>query len=94
MKTLIISILAFAGLSLLAPTAEAGYYERYVKYYDRCGRPVYGQVYRDDYRRSYSHRGSYNHRRTYYSPGSSYRSYSRRTQYCAPRGRFSIRFGF
>jgi hypothetical protein len=48
MKTILLCAIALGFLTSFAPKAEAGYYERYVRYYDRCGRPVYGYIYRDD----------------------------------------------
>jgi hypothetical protein len=91
MKTLLFAALSFAALTSLAPRAEAGYYERYVQYYDHCGRPVYAYVYRDDCRPGY--RPAYVRTRpVYYAP---------RRNTCAPRSqvfisrpRLSVAFGF
>ena len=90
MKTLLLSILAFLGLAAFAPHAEAGYPCRYVRYYDHCGRPVYGYTYR-----SYSYRPAY-----VYRPASYYRPRAYYYDSCAPRYSyysrppFSIHFGF
>lgn len=88
MKTLLLSILAFVGLVAFAPQAEAGYRDRYVRYYG--GRPVYGYPYR-----SYSYRPTY-----FYRPAYVYGPRIRYYDSCAPRysyysrPRFSIHFGF
>ena len=81
MKTLLLSILAFLGLAAFVPQAEAR--QRYVRYYDHCGRPVYGYTYR-----SYSYRPAYVYRpRVRYYDSCAPRYYS-------SRPRFSFHFGF
>lgn len=85
MKTLLLSILAFVGLAAFVPQAEASHRERYVRYYDRCGRPVYAYVYRDD---CYSYRPAY-----FYRPRVRYYD-SCAPRYYYSRPRFSLSFGF
>ena len=95
MKTLIISMLALLGFSLLAPTAQAGDCRRYVQNYDPCGRPVYGYVHDNCRHRTYT-RTSYRYypptRRVYYP--TRYRYAVPPVRYRAPRPGVSIRFGF
>jgi hypothetical protein len=50
MKKLLLATLFLGGLSLFASSASADCYERVFVGYDRCGRPVYEEVYRPSYR--------------------------------------------
>lgn len=93
MKKLLFAAIALAGFAAIAPDAQAGHRERYIRYYDHCGRPVYGYIYRDD---CYYDRPRVYYRRpvrTYY--------YSNYYDDCAPRYRYyrssprvSFHFGF
>lgn len=70
MKKLRIASLLLTGLTTLLPSARADCHERVLLGYDRCGHPVYGEVYRPS-------RESYEERPTYYreAPPVRYRSY-------------------
>ncbi len=90
MKKLLLSALLFTALSPLVSTARAGHTESYVRYYDHCGRPVYGYVHVDDYPR---HRDC---DRDYDRPSRSYgyESCAPRVRYYESRPRVSFSFGF
>jgi hypothetical protein len=81
-KILLILAMGVGGLVFAPTTAEASgeCWERYVRYYDHCGRPIYGYVARPVYRSYYApryyhvpryHRG-YSDRRYYGRSGTSF----------------------
>jgi hypothetical protein len=85
MKKLLLSLIVLAGFAGVAPQAEAGHRDRYVRYYDDCHRPVYG--YREvrvvrHYRPSY-----------YCAPRVRYYD-DCGPRYYRSRPRFSFNFGF
>ena len=73
MKKLFLSVLLVAGITALAPKAQA-WDQRRIIYYNEYGRPVYGYVNDDDncdYRSRYvSYNGGYydNYQPRYYQP--------------------------
>lgn len=93
MKKLIFAFLLFLGVAAVAPQAWAGHDScgtRVIRYYDNCGRPVYGWV-----EQRYS-----NPSPVYYAPVRRYEdygpSYHPRPQYRCydSRPRVSFSFGF
>jgi hypothetical protein len=95
MKKLLIATLLLTGLTAFLPSAQADCRERVFVGYDRCGHPVYREVYRPRY--SY-----YDERPQYYraAPQARYRSYDDDRSRCRerePRRHFSplsFVFGF
>jgi hypothetical protein len=70
MKKLLIASMLLTGLAAFAPSASAWHGDREFVGYDRCGRPVFSEVYRP---RTYcDERPSYR-----YAPPVRYRSYDR-----------------
>ena len=88
MKKILFSALLLASFVTLASSAEASCTKRVLVGYDRCGHPVYREVYVQEH----------------YQPRSNYRSYGydrscddRRSHYSSrydSRPRFSVRIGF
>jgi len=97
MKKLLIATLLLTGLTSLVSTASADHRERAFAGYDRCGNPVYREVYRETYRPSRSY---YEERPTYYreAPPVRYRSYEEERPRCRETRRhispLSFIFGF
>ena len=77
MKKLLIATILATGLTAFLPSASADCGERVFVGYDRCGRPVYQQVYRQNYR-SYDYQPAYQQS---YEPRQSYYSEPRETRY-------------
>ncbi|MDQ3622319.1 MAG: hypothetical protein M3463_07510 [Verrucomicrobiota bacterium] len=93
MKKLLFAFLLFVGVAAVAPQAQAGHDScgtRVIRYYDNCGRPVYGYV---QQRYSYPRPVYYAPVRRYYDSRPSY--YSRPQNRCYDsRSRISFSFGF
>ena len=76
MKKLLIASLLLTGLAAFAPSAVARDYDREFVGYDRCGRPVYREVYRPRYHCDERPRYHHDDRPTYrYAPPVRYRSH-------------------
>ena len=105
MKKLLIATILATGLTAFLPSASADCGERVFVGYDRCGRPVYQQVYRQNYR-SYdyqpAYQQSYEPRQSYYSEPreTRYRDYeddrcyAKKKKQCEPRFRSPLSFIF
>ena len=106
MKKLLIATILATGLTAFLPSASAHDSERVFVGYDRCGRPVYQEVCRQNYRsydyqpsyqQSYEPRQSYYYsqpRETRYRDYEDDRCYAKKKKYCEPRFRSPLSFVF
>ena len=98
MKKFLFATLFLAGLAFLTPSADAGRTQRVFVGYDRCGNPVYREVYVSSqyYRPAYSYAPvrSYSYGRSYDRYDRYDRGHCSSSRRSSSRPRVAISFGF